>query len=156
MLTDPAVFTDLVLAIAHHLLIFALAAVLVMELMVVRPEMGPAQIVRVSRFDAFYGALAALVLIVGFGRVFFGLRGSAYYFGNWAFWAKIAAFVIVGLLSIQPTMRIRAWRQALAANPDFRPPAAEALGLRRSIHLEAAVFALVPVFAAIMARNSGG
>ena len=33
--------TDLTLAIAHHLLIFALAGVLVAEMMLVRPEMGP-------------------------------------------------------------------------------------------------------------------
>ena len=47
--------TDLVLAIAHHLLIFSLAAVLVAELVLVRPHMPPADIVRVGRIDMAYG-----------------------------------------------------------------------------------------------------
>lgn len=147
--------TDLVLAVAHHLLMFALLTVLVMEMMLVRPEMTSTQVVRVGRLDIAYGATAGLILVVGFGRVFFGLKGWDHYFANLFFWAKIAAFLTVAALSIPPTMRIIAWRAAVRANANFRPQSSEIRTVRGYIHWEAVVFVLIPIFAALMARGYG-
>src|SRR3990172_5678297 len=108
--------TDLMLAIGHHLLMFAIVVVLVAEMMLVRPEMTAAQVVRVGRLDIAYGAIAGLILVVGFGRVFFGLRGWEFYLTNPYFWAKIVAFAVVAGLSAPPTMRIIGWRTATRAN----------------------------------------
>jgi putative membrane protein len=152
MLAD---LTDLILAIAHHLLIFTVLAVLVMELMIVRPEMSTGQLIRLGRLDLAYGIVAALVLIVGFGRVFFGAKPSEFYIYNWVFWAKIAAFVAVGVLSVPPTLRIGRWRTEARENPDFRPPAAEVASVRQFMHYEASVFILIPILAAMMARGIG-
>jgi putative membrane protein len=65
-------FTDLILAIFHHLLMFTLVAVLVAEIMLIRPEMTTAHVHRVGQLDAAYGAVAGLILVVGFSRVCFG------------------------------------------------------------------------------------
>jgi putative membrane protein len=145
--------TDLLLAIAHHLLIFAILAVLVRELMIARPDMTTPQVLRLGRLDMAYGGLALLILIVGFSRVFFGAKPWEFYIYNWAFWAKIAAFVVVGILSAPPTLKIARWRTAAAADPAFRPTADEIAGVRRLMHWEAVVFILIPIFAAIMARG---
>jgi len=147
--------TDLILAIVHHLLIFALVAVLVMELMLVRPEISNAQVRYVGRLDIAYGAIAGLILVVGFGRVFYGAKGADFYLHNWVFWAKIAAFLAVGVLSAPPTLRILRWRSAAQADRNYRPPSAEVLTVRRFMHYEAMVFVLIPVFAALMARGYG-
>ena len=147
--------TDLLLAIAHHLLIFALLALLVTEMMTVRPEMSTAAVLRVARLDMFYGAAAGLILIVGFARVFFGVKGAAFYLQNPVFWAKIAAFMVVGGLSVPPTLRIIGWRAAARSDPDFRPQSAEVRSVRRFMHWEGIVFFLIPVFAAMMARGYG-
>ena len=147
--------TDVLLAIGHHLLIFAILAVLVMELMLARPEMTADQLRRLGRLDIVYGALATAILIVGFGRVFFGAKPWDFYIYNWVFWAKIAAFVAVGVLSAPPTMRIARWRVALAKDSAYRPPSAEVLSVRRFMHWEAVVFILIPIFAALMARGYG-
>jgi putative membrane protein len=147
--------TDVLLAIAHHILIFAVLAVLVMELMLVRSDMTTAQLMRLGRLDAAYGAIATLILIVGFGRVFFGAKPWDFYIYNWVFWAKIAAFVAVGLLSISPTLRIARWRNAAVRDPAYRPPADEIATVRRFMHYEAIVFLLIPIFAALMARGYG-
>lgn len=144
---------DLVLAIAHHLLMFALVAVLVTELMLIRPDMTAAQVLRVSRIDASYGALAASILLVGIGRVVFGLKGWEYYAGNLFFWAKMAAFLAVAILSIPPTMRIVAWRRTAGTDAEFRPLAAEVAAVRAFMHREAVAFVLIPIFAALMARG---
>jgi len=50
---------DLVLAIAHHLLIFAIFAILFTEFWVVRPGMGAAAVARIAAIDLWYGLLAA-------------------------------------------------------------------------------------------------
>ncbi len=147
--------TDLVLAIGHHLLMFALLALLIMEMMLIRPEMTSAHVGRVGRLDIAYGAVAGLILVVGFGRVFFGLKGPQYYLTNVFFWAKIAAFVVVALLSVPPTLRIVGWRAAGRSNPDFRPESAEIRTVRSYMHWEAVVFVLIPIFAALMARGYG-
>jgi len=93
--------------------------------------------------------------VVGFGRVFFGLKGPQYYLTNVFFWAKIAAFVVVALLSVPPTLRIVGWRAAGRSNPDFRPESAEIRTVRSYMHWEAVVFVLIPIFAALMARGYG-
>ena len=147
--------TDLLLTIAHHLLIFALVAVLVMEIMLIRPEMSTTQVLRVGRLDIAYGAIATLIIVVGFGRVFLGAKPADFYLANWVFWAKVSAFVIVGLLSAPPTLRIIRWRNAARADPNYRPPAGEVTAVRRLMHTEAMVFILIPIFAAMMARGYG-
>lgn len=74
--------TDLAFAIGHHLLIFALAAVLAFEIGAIRPGMTGADVRRVGRVDAWYGILAGLILIVGFSRAVFAAKGWAYYSHN--------------------------------------------------------------------------
>ncbi len=147
--------TDLLLAIGHHLLIFALVAVIAAEAVLMRPGLTGNALARLGRFDGIYGVVATLVLVVGFLRVFYGEKGSEYYFANWAFHAKLGAFIVVGLLSIMPTIRIMRWRRAAAANPGFVVPDAELSGARGYLIAEMAVFVLIPIFAAMMARGIG-
>lgn len=144
--------TDLTLAIAHHVLIFALAGVLAFEIGAIRPGMSGADIRRVARVDLWYGILAALIVIVGFTRAVYAAKGWAYYSVNAFFWAKIGTFALVGLLSIVPTAALIRWRGAAAKDPAFVP----AVGtVRRFLWAEVAVFALIPAFAAAMARGYG-
>lgn len=147
--------TDLILAIFHHLLMFSLLAVLVMEIMLVRPGLSTAQLRRVSALDSSYGGIAGLILVVGFLRVFFGIKGPDFYLENPFFWAKIAAFLVVGALSVAPTMQILSWRGEQRKNPGFLPDPGEIQKARRFMHMEAVVFILIPIFAALMARAYG-
>jgi putative membrane protein len=144
---------DLILAILHHLGVFSLMAVIAIEMVMVRPAISGREIGRLARIDMMYGLLATLIVVVGVLRVFFGIKGAGYYLTSPSFWAKMAAFVVVGLLSIAPTMRIAGWRRAAAADPVYTPPVAELMGVRRTIHIEAGLFLLIPVFAAAMARG---
>lgn len=147
--------TDLVLTIAHHLLVFSLAAVLAAELATIRPGLSGAGLKRVGILDLHYGAIAAAVLAVGFARVYWGAKGPEVFLGNWAFWSKIAAFAVVGLLSAPPTVRILQWRKRARSEPDFALSAADVAAVRPFMIAEVAVFALIPVFAAMMVRGFG-
>jgi putative membrane protein len=147
--------TDLLLAIAHHLLMFTLLGLLVTEMMTIRTAMSAAAVRYVAKLDIAYGIVAGLILVVGFSRVFFGLKGSAFYLSNPVFWAKIAAFLLLGLLSIPPTIQIIRWQRAAGGNADFRPADGEVKAVRRFMHYEGMVFVTIPIFAALMARGYG-
>ena len=147
--------TDLLLAIAHHLLVFSLAAILAVELATIRPGLGAAGLRRLGIVDLHYGLIAALILIVGFARVYMGVKGPEAYLGAWTFWAKVGAFALVGLLSAPPTLRILQWRKRARAEPGFALGAADVKAVRPFLIAELAVFALIPVFAAMMARGIG-
>lgn len=144
--------TDFVLASLHHVLIFLLMAALAAELVMVRPGLAGGLVGRISRIDGVYGALSLAVLVVGISRLIWGAKGWEAYSGNVWFWHKMAAFLLVGLLSIAPTIRFTRWRKAAAANPNYVVPDMEVRGVRRFMHAEAAIFLLIPVFAAAMAR----
>lgn len=146
---------DLLLASAHHLAVFTLVALFAAELALLRPGLSGGRIGQLSRLDAAYGAMAGLVIVVGLLRVFFGGVEPGYYWGNHAFWGKMAAFLIMGLLTIQPTLAIRRWDKAGRGRADYAPPEAEIAASRRFIHLQAGVLVLIPIFAAAMARGYG-
>jgi len=148
--------TELVLAIVHHLIVFGIASVLAAELALMRPAaMSPQTVRLLGRFDAAYGLLAMAILVVGFLRVAYGAKGADFYTHNPVFWAKVGAFAVVGLISIRPTLRILAWQKRAKADAAFVPPLDEVNTLRRTMLLEIHVFALIPIFAAMMARGVG-
>ena len=141
---------DLVLAIAHHILIFSLFAVLLAEFLLVRPGLDVAGIRRIAAIDLWYGVTAALIIVIGFSRAIFAARGWLYYSHNLFFWAKITTFALIGLLSAWPTMRYLRWRRGGAA-----PGAAEIVSVRRLLWAQVAPFPLLLIFAAAMARGFG-
>jgi putative membrane protein len=141
---------DLVLAILHHFLVFALLGVLFSEFVVVRRGLAAAAAARVARIDAWYGVLAGLIVIVGFSRAIFAAKGWAYYAHNAFFWAKIGTFIAIGLLSVPPTLAFPRWRRAGTAPTD------EAVAeVRRYLWMQVALFPLLLAFAAAMARGYG-
>ena len=150
---EAPVAADLILAVLHHILVFSLFAVFAIEATLVRPGLGADGIVRLTRFDAAYGALAMAVIVVGFARVFLGLKGWEYYSGYWVFWVKVAAFALVGLLSIRPTLRFRRWLQAAKGDPAYAVPAAEIAAMRPWLHGQGFLLLAILVLAAAMARG---
>lgn len=144
--------TDLWYAIAHHVLVFGMVAMLAAESALVRPGMSAADITRASRLDGIYGALASLVILVGVLRVIYGAKGSDFYLDNHWFWAKMFAFAVMGLLSIPPTLRLLRWRLALRSNAGFFPTPTEIGTVRRYMRFELILVVAVVAFAAAMAR----
>jgi putative membrane protein len=145
-----AVTLDLVLAIAHHLLVFGLFGVVCAELVAVRPGMDAADVRRVAGVDIWYGVLAGLVVVVGFCRAAFAAKGWGYYSHNLMFWAKLATFAAIGLSSIAPTLAYLRWRRQ-----GMVPDEARVGAVRRWLWTELVLFAPLLAFAAAMARGYG-
>jgi len=141
---------DLAAAIAHHLLIFGLFGVLAAELVLVKQSIDQAGVRRVGAIDAWYGVLAVLILVVGFSRAIYTAKGWPYYSHNAFFWAKIATFGLIGLLSAPPTIAFARWRKSGQA-----PSQSQVASIRRFLWAEVALFPLLLVFAAAMARGYG-
>jgi putative membrane protein len=141
---------DLALAIAHHLLIFAIFGLLFAEFWALRSGISVGTVQRIASLDLWYGVLAALIIVIGFCRAIFAAKGWAYYSHNAFFWAKIATFALIGLLSIPPTVSFIRWRRSALVPID-----ADIQTVRRYLHLELALFIFLPIFAAAMARGYG-
>lgn len=144
---------DLILTIAHHLAVFTLVGVFAAEFALLRPGLSGPRIGQLARLDAAYGAVAGLVIVVGILRVLFGASGWEYYVASHAFWSKMGAFLIMGLLTIPPTLAIRQWLTAFKADAGYSPDAASVARNRRYLHIQAGFLLLIPIFAALMARG---
>jgi putative membrane protein len=95
-----------------------------------------------------------MILVVGFARAIYAAKGWEYYSANVYFWAKIGVFLVIAVLSIWPTIRFIGWRQRFRASGTV-PSSVAVAALRRVLWLEVFLFALLPVFAAAMARGYG-
>jgi putative membrane protein len=147
---------DAALSFAHFTAVFLLVGTLVAEAFVIRLPPSAAMVRLLSRIDLFYGISAGLVIAAGVARVFWGARAASYYAGQPFFWAKMAVFALIGLISIVPTLRFISWRRRLKTDETALPDAADVKSVRRLIMVEAHLLAVVPLFAALMARGIGG
>ncbi|WP_295853468.1 DUF2214 family protein [uncultured Xylophilus sp.] len=144
------------LAYAHLLAILTMVVFVASEAALCRPEwLNAAALHRLGRVDLVYGIAAVAVLATGAARVFWGVKGSGFYATNWLLHLKFTAFVVVGLLSIRPTLTIRRWIKAEKAGAGL--PAGDAVRrTRRQIMVQAHLIALIPLAAVFLARGYGG
>ncbi len=140
-------------AFFHHLCAFALVSAVAIEFTLIRQELTIASARRLQVTDLALGIAAGALFVIGLLRVFFFEKGAAYYFHSHAFLLKFSLFIIVGLLSIIPTMEFLSWRGAIKAG---EVPVMDATKRRRVaavIHGELAAIVVILLCAAIMARG---
>jgi putative membrane protein len=142
------------IAYLHYLSIILLAGFLVGELVMCRAGMTVEQARRLAGIDAVFFAAALAALATGLLRLFFYAKGVGFYAGNPAFWAKMALYVIIALISIRPTRTFLRWKRA-AAERGAAPAGDEIAAARRLIHIELGLLALMPLMAVLMARGIG-
>jgi putative membrane protein len=140
-------------AFIHHAAAFLIVAALMVELVVLKNELTVTSARSVLRMDMVYGIAALVLLVVGFVRVFHTEKGSDYYFDSGAFLMKLGLFIVVGLLSVSPTIRFMSWRKALRDGrvPDFDARARRKV--RMVIHIELTLLFVIILMAIMMARG---
>ncbi len=147
---------EAILAYLHITAILTLVVFLASEAALCRPQWMNAQIVeRLVTVDRVYGIAAGAVLVTGGLRIFLGAKGADWYLHNWLLHAKIGMFVVVGLISIAPTLRFLRWRKALRAS-GMLPSADEVAKARKLVMLQAHIIPLIPLAAVFLARGFGG
>ena len=147
--------STVILAFLHHAAAFVIVAVLTAELVLLKGELTAVSARSVLRMDAAYGIAALTLLAIGFLRVFYTEKGAAYYFHSATFLTKIALFIIVGLLSVYPTLQFLRWRQPLREGrvPVLEP--ATRRSIRTLVHIELTLLFAIMLFAVLMARGIG-
>ena len=142
------------LAYLHYLSVILLRAFLTAELVLCRPPLEPAQVRQLPRLDVVFFGAAILALATGLLRLFFYAKGVAFYLPNLAFITKMLLYVAIAVISIVPTRRFIGWRRALDAGGPG-PDATAVARVRRLLHLELGLLALMPLMAVLMARGIG-
>ena len=149
-----AMLADALLAMLHYLAIFMVIVFLACEAVLCKPDyINAATVKRLGLYDRLYFGAAMAALATGAMRLTWGVKGAAFYMGSAFFWAKMAVFVLIALLSIPPTIAFIRWRKQLAGG--VLPSADEVLRVRKWVLREAHAVILLPVFAALMARGFG-
>jgi putative membrane protein len=144
---------DLVFSYLHFVLILVLMACLVVEVVLVRDGLDGQTLARVGRIDAVYGGAAVLLLIIGFCRVYFGLKGPDFYWPNPGFHLKLTLYVLLALASLPPTLRYIAWRRGFKSGTRSAITDKEISGVRMWLHIELLLMVLIPLAAGLMARD---
>ncbi len=143
------------MATLHHLSAFTLTACLVYEFIAFHKGLGVEEARRIQRVDLWYGISAGLLVAVGLLRVFFFEKGANFYAANPMFWVKMTSFVIVGLLSVYPTIRYIKWNPILKDGRSPEIPEREFNTIRFLLWLEIIGLALILFAAPAMARAIG-
>ena len=88
----------------HLLGVLGVVATVAMESVLVKDKVSNHTMKQLSKIDAVYGLSSILVLLGGLGLWFWVGKPSEFYTSNLLLHIKIGLFVIVGLLSIYPTV----------------------------------------------------
>jgi len=146
---------EALLAYAHLLAILTMVVFLASEAALCRVEwLNAAVVERLGKIDMVYGISAGVVLLTGLARVFLGSKGAAWYAHNPLLYVKLALFLVVGLISIKPTLMFVRWRRALRASGAL-PDAPEIKKARRLVMVQAHILPFIPLVAVFLARGFG-
>ena len=142
---------EIFLRYLHFISIFAIVSSLVSEHLLLQKRMTRSQLGRIARVDSVYGMAALTLLAAGFTLWLGGFgKPTAFYSGNWIFHTKISLFLLVGLLSIYPTVFFIRGRRG---NPE------EVVAVPSKVfwllRCELALLAIIPLLAGLMAKGIG-
>jgi putative membrane protein len=146
---------DALLGYIHFVAIFTLFACLAVEWSLLGAGVERLDPRRLVRADLGYLIAAIAVLASGLARALAGAKPWVFYAGNPGFHLKLGLFVLVGLVSIAPTVAFLRWRRAAAADANFRVAPDAWRCARRLVLIELHLVAAIPLLAALMARGIG-
>mgnify|MGYP003490902629 FL=1 len=142
---------EIILRYVHFISIFAIVGSLVSEHLLLKKEMTRHELGRLARIDAVYGIAALSLLAAGLTLWLASLgKPAVFYTKNWIFHTKLTCFILVGLLSIYPTVFFIKNRKG---NPDElvkTPPL-----IFWMLRFELSLLFIVPLLAGLMAKGIG-
>jgi putative membrane protein len=142
---------EIFLRYLHFISIFTIVGALTSEHLLLKKTLTRAEILRLSRIDMVYGLAALMLLIVGLTLWLGGVgKPSEFYSKNWIFHAKITCFLLIGLLSIYPTIFFIKNSKG-NKNEVVEIPKSVFMMLR----LELLLLFIIPFLAGLMARGIG-
>ncbi|RZI72267.1 MAG: DUF2214 family protein, partial [Variovorax sp.] len=138
---------EAILAYLHLLAILTMVVFIASEAALCRVEwLNAAVVERLAKVDLVYGIAAIAVLATGVARTWWGVKGTAWYWTNPLLHVKLTLFIVIGIVSIFPTLTYIRWRKALRASGAL-PVEAEIRKTRKLVMLQAHLLAVIPLVA---------
>ena len=134
----------------HFIFIFGLVSSVVAEHLLLKPQMTRRELKRMAIIDGVYGLSAILVVAAGL-TLWFGVgKPAEFYTQNWIFHTKVGLAILMGLLSIYPTVFFIKQRKGPEEELVTVPP-----GIKWTIRMELLIILIIPLLATLMARGIG-
>ena len=145
-----AIYLEIAVKYVHFISIFIIVAALSGEHILLKKALSRKEIGRISRLDGIYGIASLSLLAAGFTLWFWIGKPADFYSKNPIFMVKLSLFIIIGLLSIKPTIYFIKQRKG---NPEevINIPA----WIKNTINLELILLFLIPLLASLMAKGIG-
>ncbi len=138
----------LVVRYIHFVSIFIVFATLVFEYLMLSDELDRKTVAKISRVDGIYGVFA--IVVVGAGLTLWLLVGkpAEFYNENGIIYIKVGLFILVGVLSIIPTVWFIKNRKGNEMDIVKVPPK-----IKRLVLVEIILMLLIPALAIPMANG---
>jgi putative membrane protein len=144
--------TEIIIRYLHFVSIFIVVSVVVAEHLLVKPQMTKAELQRIARLDALYGIASIFVVAAGLYLWLGGIgKPAEFYTENHIFLTKVGLFIVVGLLSIYPTVFFLKNRKGDDENELVDIPKSIKMVLR----IELLILFIMPLLATLMSRGVG-
>lgn len=155
IVADLAPKNAALLAYAHIMAFLMLATFMTSETALCRQDwINPAVVRRLVWVNLLTLVSGALVLATGLARIAWGVKGSAWYWGQPLLHAKITLLVMMLGLALLARRRYLRWRQTLDTQGSL-PAESDLRGTRRLVMWAAHLMVLVPLLAVFLARGVG-
>lgn len=132
----------------HYISIFMVFSCLAIEFVLLKPQIDRKILKIVFKIDGYYGLFSILVVAAGLTLWLWIGKPAEFYHENGIIYIKLGLFVVVGLLSIIPTVFF--FRNRKGDNADL----VEIPGrVRTIIRLELLILLILPMLAVLMANG---
>tara|TARA_Y100000589_G_scaffold214639_1_gene202473 strand:- start:131 stop:622 length:492 start_codon:yes stop_codon:yes gene_type:complete len=142
-------------AYVHYLGIILSFGALMFERINLKINLSKNETISIIIADVIYGITGLAVLITGILRVKYYGQGVEFYTNNPIFWVKVSLYILIGVISLYPTITYILWAVPLSKNK--LPVITENLVKRFKLIImtELVGFAVIPFFATLMSRGIG-
>lgn len=135
----------------HLLSLFIMVGCVIAQQFMIGRKMSSGALRQIGLTDLIYGISAILVVVFGL-TLWFGVgKPPEYYNGNHLFAVKILLFIIVGLLSVYPTLFYQRKKKTVKPEETIRVPVAVIVVVR----IELILLLIIPLLAVLMAAGAG-
>jgi len=143
------------IAFLHFAAVFGVFGTLLGEWLLFNRAPTVAEASRLQQLDRLYGLSALVLLVAGALRVWRFEKGLDYYLHNPFFHLKLTLFVVVGLLSVYPTVVFIRWSRDLRGG--LAPVVSEAqyTWISRILKVELVLLVGILAAASLMAKGVG-
>lgn len=140
---------EIIIRYIHFIGIFVIASALFAEHILLKKEMSGSEIKKLAKIDTVYGIAAIVVLLAGLTLWFWVGKPSAFYTRNFLFHIKLTLFLVLGILSIYPSVFFMKNRKSKLDKIVF--PSL----IKMLIRIELMIIFLIPLLAVFIARGFG-